>query len=841
MCWVFLSRFDGNRCDFNYHIFLLNSSLANHEFSNEIKLKSVSYIVLFLFVFIIKQNFCAQVFSNNGIFSIQDLVNTEIPIPVDVPNPLTNQYGLEKVCFELNHASSNDLQIKLISPTGRSVSLMHRLPGSTPSTQQICLNDSLQPIYLFSPPLNGSYRPYFPLGQFNNGNIENGIWKLMIEDQVSNAIGGQLLNVTLTFSSNPAATCNFDVSPNLPVIHFKTESQAIGDYSKVKVKMDVFEGQGPHFPLQDTPTIQLNSFIEWQGWSSTNLPKKNFDLDLCDSTGVHIDYPLLGLPKENDWVLKAEYIDQTSIKNAFVYQLFRDMGHYAPRSQFCVVYLDGECLGLYTLLEKVKKDKNRVKIEDLADTSLQEPELSGGYLFELNPTGANPDWTSSFPPITDPTTSYNVEFKLVYPKRNSIPVEQLNYLQHFVDSFENALMYLSFNDSNGYKKYIDEETFCDFLLINEFSANYDSYGRSTYLRKENRKDLGKLKMGPIWDCDQTFGHYYPSTEGWVWQITNDYWPFPFWWSKLWQDSSFRSEVACRWVSYRQDVLSESRLNNLIDSLYLSSQVGAQISNEIWPSAHQLGQQQAILELKNFIQNRLHWMDSLLFVPNQNIPVLLFNESLSICFGDSISYLADSSLLVNWIPGPEASYFTPQQSGLYQLEITNDEGCFARSAFFVNVNKPQALFEISFLDGNDSISLISIDSSLSAHYWLINTDTISYVSNPIYQFPQNGSYTILHSVQDSANCQDTSHQVFTVNTIGIEQLKLLLYPNPTGNNAILVCTEELLNQTTYLMDEKGAILKKIDLKEINIPIDLSPLSPGKYFFVCKENVFSFVKR
>ncbi len=59
--------------------------------------------------------------------------------------------------------------------------------------------------------------------------------------------------------------------------------------------------------------------------------------------------------------------------------------------------------------------------------------------------------------------------------------------------------------------------------------------------KEHVDNGGKLHIGPPWDYDRTFGLDFPSTTGWVWEITNYYWPYPFWWSKLWTDERYRRD------------------------------------------------------------------------------------------------------------------------------------------------------------------------------------------------------------------------------------------------------------------------------------------------------------
>jgi len=76
---------------------------------------------------------------------------------------------------------------------------------------------------------------------------------------------------------------------------------------------------------------------------------------------------------------------------------------------------------------------------------------------------------------------------------------QLDYIHQYTDSFENALNSIMYQDPiNAWRKYGGEKSLVDFLIINEFSMNYDSYGRSTFLYKKKKF---KLHIGSSWVYD----------------------------------------------------------------------------------------------------------------------------------------------------------------------------------------------------------------------------------------------------------------------------------------------------------------------------------------------------
>lgn len=202
-------------------------------------------------------------------------------------------------------------------------------------------------------------------------------------------------------------------------------------------------------------------------------------------------------------------------------------------------------------------------------------ELTGGYIIEMNINGNPPAWTSVYAPINNATCTYNVEYKEVYPKQDEIQPQQHNYIRNYVDSFELVLQNDSL-DPNTWRNMASEKSFINFQIINEFSANYDSYGRSTYMYKEKN---GKLHIGPPWDYDRAFA---PGSEnGWVWELTHPYWPFPFWWSELNSDSIYLKKLYCRWTDLRTNVLSDDSFNAFIDSTSALLQESAARNFQLW--------------------------------------------------------------------------------------------------------------------------------------------------------------------------------------------------------------------------------------------------------------------
>ena len=87
-----------------------------------------------------------------------------------------------------------------------------------------------------------------------------------------------------------------------------------------------------------------------------------------------------------------------------------------------------------------------------------------------------------------------------YPKDDDCDPAQYDYITDFINKAEAALYSSNYTDpSNGWRKYFDEKTLADFIIIKELVGDLDGY-TSTYLYK--RRGVDKLFFGPIWDCDK---------------------------------------------------------------------------------------------------------------------------------------------------------------------------------------------------------------------------------------------------------------------------------------------------------------------------------------------------
>ena len=409
----------------------------------------------------------------------------------------------------------------------------------------------------------------------------------------------------------------------VPLLHVnvQTDGRTIVDEPKIMATM--------RMSYMETTVYDGTIGIEYRGCSSQDLfDKKSYGLETWDENGADIDVPLAGFPAEEDWILYGPYSDKSLLRNVVIFALSNEIGRYASRTAWCELTLNGRYRGIYVLMEKIKRDRNRVAISQLSPD-----DVTGGYILKLDKGCGGGGWyneTNSFPSRYDgsgnPDGDRRIRFLYDYPDPDQLDTIQRAYIEQYVDDFESALLAPDFADpTTGYRQYADAGSFIDFFLLNELARNVDAYRLSTFMYKDRG---GKLTMGPIWDFNLAFGNadYCNAwaTTGWAYRFNDicpgDSWPVPFWWNRLLEDPEFVSALKARWSTLRQGVFSLSFIDGLMRaSRTRLEEAGALERNfarwpvlgtYVWPNYY-VGQtyDEEYQYLRSWIADRLTWMDA----------------------------------------------------------------------------------------------------------------------------------------------------------------------------------------------------------------------------------------
>ncbi len=316
----------------------------------------------------------------------------------------------------------------------------------------------------------------------------------------------------------------------LPILWIETDNRA-------EITSKEIYQRGTFRLVEDIRTRSAGDIIEGslgirgRGNSTWEMPKKPYRLKL------DAKQPLLDEHEDEDWVLLNNYADKTMLRIQTAFYMGRISNlDYTPHSHFVELMLNGQYNGTYLLCEKLKVSKHRVNVG------------SDGFLIEIDGRAEGGKHTTF-------TISHLAQPASIEDPATEADSEGLQYAQDFCNQADSVLYSRHFADpEEGWRKYMDMDSFVDWYLINEITKNNDAnMFSSCYM---HLKHGGKLKMGPLWDFDIAYGNV---------DYNDNSYPMGFWvkeaewFFRMFQDPAFVARVKERFnyfYSRKDDIMRE---------------------------------------------------------------------------------------------------------------------------------------------------------------------------------------------------------------------------------------------------------------------------------------------
>lgn len=648
-------------------------------------------------------------------------------------------------------------------------------------------------------------------------------------------------------------------SSNLPIIIINTGGEEIQDEPKVSATMKiVYRGEGERtFVTDQDDEVFLdysgNIGIEIRGSSSQLLPKKQYGFTTYDDTGIDTDnVKLLGMPKENDWILNSLAFDPSLLRDYLCYNLSREIGEYATRTSYCEVVINGEYTGLYVLQEKIKADDNRIDINKIDPEDNALPELTGGYITKSDKTTGNDPVAWSMPNYG----GWNTDFIHSVPKPEEATAAQTQYIQTEFEQLAKTSIAKNATLSNGYPSIIDIPSFVNFMLINELASNPDAYQFSTYFHKDRN---GKLRAGPLWDLNLSFGNDlfdlgFDRSHTTIWQFDDGNRGAMFW-RDLFENNDFRCYLSKRWNELTQpgQPLHQSSLETSINQIILLISEAAEREHAAWGTVEDHDTE--IMNMKRWIADRMTWMTQELgsfdACSNVTTPALVISK---IHYHPEPSELDDSDLefieLHNngsssidlngiYFGGTGLVYKFPVNSNLEAEEriiLVNDEESF----FQTYSNTPFGEFSRSLSNGGQTISLLDAFGN--------TIDEVTYSDETPWPEEADGDGYYLELMDSNLDNNDPLNWVAKIPDFPITPITLNLddpnpqitiYPNP-ANSQIHIHANHLIEEIT-LTDFEGKVIYLNKPFTLAHEIQLSTIAKGFYIVKVSYENNSFSKK
>ena len=320
--------------------------------------------------------------------------------------------------------------------------------------------------------------------------------------------------------------------------------------------------------------------IRGRGNSTWKYPKKPYALKLDSKAEI------LGMPKHKRWVLLANWLDRTLLRNHVSFRIAMQTGlEWTPHGEFVEVILNGKHIGNYYLCEHIKVDENRVDIDEL-----DEDEVDGGYMMELD-------------------TYYDEAFKFkssvksfpyMFKDPDEVNDAQFAFMKDFINNLEGALYDKSRFAAREYADYLDVDSFVDWWISYELTGNTETkHPKSTYVHKDKG---GKLKAGPVWDFDwKTF------------RLDNEEWVTKghLYYEVLFTDPVFVAAVKERWNLYEAKLRA---IPQFIEAEAQRIRNSEEMNHQMWPVTQNTNEDidlsfsDAVARMKSAYEAKLEFMD-----------------------------------------------------------------------------------------------------------------------------------------------------------------------------------------------------------------------------------------
>lgn len=363
-------------------------------------------------------------------------------------------------------------------------------------------------------------------------------------------------------------------------------------------------------PVISDDSVTLVGKIRGRGHSTWGQPKNPYKVQFKDDASYKQLADVVGMPKNRNWALLADYFDHSLMRNKLAFSLgsssvFLKSLKWTPSGQHVEVYLNSDYVGVYLLAEDIRIAPERLNIQKMGTDPVLN-QVDGGYIVEVDyRLDCYNDGILNMQLVTPRGAPICIDT----PDEESITAYQLAFIKNYLVTVENDL-YL-----DGRLDRINLASFVDWYLLSELFRNVDSdFYSSVFLWKDMDGAAQAadrvLNLGPIWDFDRSAGNAnYLDGENpvgcWVNTAVDPRLPNDHnWLAALSRNPAFVDMVIQRWKEKRPAL--EIFITTSIDSYAIRLDAPQARNFAVW----QISPDQAweVAKLRAYLLSRMAWLD-----------------------------------------------------------------------------------------------------------------------------------------------------------------------------------------------------------------------------------------
>lgn len=353
---------------------------------------------------------------------------------------------------------------------------------------------------------------------------------------------------------------------SLPLVNITVDLDNVSRESYTNASIEIVD---PLMRTDGNVSTMLSCKVKYRGTYSSYLNKKSFAVKLLDDDGESLDASILGIRKDDAWILDAMAVDRIRMRNRVNFDVWNAMSRtpyetkYDNRNGtlgfFVEVFINEAYQGLYCMTDKINRKLLNL---DKAKTDSNGNPIINGVLYKCEIWGD----AAYFAGYDDSPMTEEVwnGWELQYP--DDYPCEQAyTPLKEFID-------FCSTSTDSELVAQLDNEIYVqnliDYHVFVLSQGLTDNAMKNTFLSAmnvNNSESADKIYMITPWDLDASLGSAWDGDYMYD-KVSNVRLMRVILYSRLWKmpDCDYANKVADRWRELRQTVLADDAIANRLD-------------------------------------------------------------------------------------------------------------------------------------------------------------------------------------------------------------------------------------------------------------------------------------
>lgn len=329
-----------------------------------------------------------------------------------------------------------------------------------------------------------------------------------------------------------------------------------------------------------------------RGASSRAFPKPSYKVTFTDK-----HYSLLGMRKDDDWMLHSLYDDEGLIHNKISYDLWKQIAqsnHVANDEgismEYVEIFVDNEYLGVYGLSERIDKKALGLNEKDILYKGVDIKDVGeDDFYLELT---------------EDMTPTFELKYPQTFTKEHWEPLKKWYYglNEKQITGYEEAT------------KILNMENNIDYQLFLNFISGGDNKRKNTYYWADYQNDGTYQIVKVPWDLNMTWGNGWYTEHKYHFNLYQEKYIDVIWATQkdmeyLYELNSdeMNQKMYARWKELRERIITEENIYAMLDSQfnYIHSS-GAYIRNCLfWGSREEYWSDSYIYD---YTRRKIEFMD-----------------------------------------------------------------------------------------------------------------------------------------------------------------------------------------------------------------------------------------